>query len=74
MSVIQIDAPAWLRPLETTCAAVAALLHPHAEVVAHDVERDVIVGMWNGFSGRAVGDPSLIDDLPEPIAGSIAPG
>jgi predicted transcriptional regulator YheO len=47
------------------CQAVAQLLAPHAEVVLHDLKRDCIVGLWNGFSGRSTGDPSLVDELPE---------
>ncbi|MGH2761636.1 MAG: helix-turn-helix transcriptional regulator [Thermoleophilaceae bacterium] len=70
----ELQAPDWLRPLESTCAAAAALLHPHAEVVAHDIDHDVIVAIWNGFSGRSVGDPSLLDELPEPVEGSLVLG
>jgi len=45
-----------------TCAAVAQLLNPYAEVVLHDIETDTIVGLWNCFSNRQIGDPSLLDD------------
>jgi D-arginine utilization repressor len=45
--------------------AIVALLHPHAEVVVHDVRRDRIAAIWNPFSGRCVGDPSLLGELPE---------
>ncbi|HWU72787.1 MAG TPA: PAS domain-containing protein [Sphingomonas sp.] len=38
--------------------AIAALLHPHAEVVVHDMINDRIAGIWNAFSSRRVGDPS----------------
>lgn len=60
----------WLAAIEPTCEAIAALLHPHAEVVVHDVGTDRIVGLWNGFSGRSVGDPSLLSQLPAPVGGS----
>ncbi len=45
--------------------AVVALLHPHAELVVHDVRRDRVAAIWNPFSGRRVGDPSLLGELPE---------
>ncbi|MFB9903314.1 helix-turn-helix transcriptional regulator [Allokutzneria oryzae] len=45
------------------CAAVAALLSPRAEVVLHDPEDDVVLAVWNPFSGRKAGDPSLLGDL-----------
>lgn len=45
--------------------AVVALLHPHAEVVVHDVRRDRVAAIWNPFSGRRVGDSSLLGELPE---------
>lgn len=56
---------AWADPVVTSCAAFAALLQPHAEVVLHDLQVDRIVAIWNPVSGRAVGDPSLLDELPE---------
>jgi D-arginine utilization repressor len=61
---------AWLEPLRPICAAIAAWLHPHAEVVVHDVATDRIAAIWNPFSGRREGDPSLLDELPEPIGPS----
>lgn len=43
--------------------SIAALLHPHAEVVVHDLVNDRIAGIWNAFSRRKVGDPSnLMND------------
>ena len=71
------ELPSWAVPVREACAAIAALLHPHAEVALHDLETDTIVGLWNGFSGRAVGEPSLIGDLPEswqdrPVQGPYA--
>jgi D-arginine utilization repressor len=64
----------WLRTVEPTCAAIAALLYPNAEVVVHDVAADRIVAIWNPFSGRKVGDPALLGELPaswpsEPFTG-----
>lgn len=68
------ESPGWTRALQPACAAIAALLHPYAEVVLHDLASDEIVGLWNAFSGRAVGDPSLLEELPaswrvEPVQG-----
>ena len=54
----------WLKAIEPACAAIAALLHPHAEVVVHELATDTIVAIWNPFSGRTVGDPSLMQELP----------
>lgn len=42
----------------STAQAIATLLHPHAEVVVHDMINDRIAGIWNAFSNRRVGDPS----------------
>jgi len=42
--------------------AIAALLHPHAEVVIHDLRNDRIVEIWNAFSHRQAGDESLLGD------------
>jgi predicted transcriptional regulator YheO len=39
-------------------------LHPHAEVVLHDLAADRIVAIWNPLSGRRPGDPSLLEELP----------
>lgn len=51
------DRMAILTPL---CEAIARLLSPHAEVVLHDIASDTIIGLWNGFSNRVVGDPALL--------------
>jgi predicted transcriptional regulator YheO len=53
--------PEWLTAIEPAAAAIAALLHPHAEVVVHDVAADRILAVWNAFSGRAPGDPALLE-------------
>jgi predicted transcriptional regulator YheO len=50
--------------LAPVCEAIARLLAPHAEVVLHDPATDTIVGIWNPLSGRTVGDPSLLSELP----------
>jgi D-arginine utilization repressor len=69
--------PGWAIPLEPACAAIAALLHPHAEVALHDLATDTIIALWNGFSGRTAGEPSLLSELPEswqerPVQGPYA--
>src|SRR3954466_10762935 len=58
--------------LAPVCEAIARLLAPHAEVVLHDPTTDTIVGIWNPLSGRSVGDPSLLGELPpleQPVYG-----
>ena len=57
--------PAWLEPHLSVCEAIAALFHPLAEVVVHDIRRDCIVAIWSPISKRKVGDRSLIEELPE---------
>jgi D-arginine utilization repressor len=64
--------PAWLNAVTPTGAAIAALLNPYGEVVVHDLATDRIAAIWNGFSGRKVGDPAQLDDLPDPLpAGGV---
>lgn len=41
----------------------ARLLHPFAEVVVHDLERDQIVAIFNPISRREVGDSSYLDKI-----------
>jgi predicted transcriptional regulator YheO len=67
----------WTGTVVPACAAVAALLHPHGEVVLHDLASDTIVGIWNPVSGRTIGDPSLLEELPDrwdrvPVQGPYA--
>lgn len=45
--------------------AITLLLHPHAEVVIHDLKTGKIAAIYNNFSKRKVGDESLIEDLPD---------
>ena len=49
-----------LRQHAATAAAIATLLHPHAEVVLHDLQMSVVAGIWNAFSGRRAGTDSLV--------------
>jgi predicted transcriptional regulator YheO len=57
--------PPWAVPMQTVCTAIAALLHPHAEVVLHDLASETVVGLWNPSPRRGVGEPSLLEELPE---------
>ena len=41
--------------------AFVRLLHPFAEVVIHDLEKDEIAAIYNPFSKRAVGDRSFLE-------------
>lgn len=43
--------------------AITVLLHPHAEVVIHDLKTGKIAAIFNNFSKRKIGDDSLIEDL-----------
>lgn len=49
--------------------AIERLLHPHAEVVVHDISQDKIVAIYHPFSKRRVGDASLLTSEQE---GNIA--
>ncbi|HVO02939.1 MAG TPA: PAS domain-containing protein [Candidatus Cybelea sp.] len=54
--------PTWA-VVETMAATIAQLLHPHAEVVLHDLATRQIAQIWNPFSGRKPGEPSDLDDI-----------
>ncbi len=43
--------------------AISLLLHPHGEIVIHDLKTGRIAGIFNNFSKRNVGDESLIEEL-----------
>lgn len=49
--------PLW--PFQSTAAAIATLLRPHAEVVLHDLSNGEIYFIANSVSKRGPGDPSL---------------
>ena len=42
---------------------IAALLHPFAEVVVHDLEKQQIAVLANNFSKRKIGSPTLLEDM-----------
>jgi len=43
--------------------AIELLLHPHGEVVIHNLKTGKIAAIYNNFSKRKVGDESLIEEL-----------
>ena len=47
--------------LKSIADGIALLLNPHAEVVVHDLKSDAIAYIANPTSGRAAGEPSLIE-------------
>lgn len=52
-----------LKPSIAICDAIARLLHPHAEVVLHDLSTERVVHVANALSPRRPGDPSLLDEI-----------
>lgn len=73
--MLQTDAPASLTILHgPSAAAICALLHPHAEVVLHDLSSGRIAGIWNAFSARRVGMDSLVEDDFKDSAGATLLG
>ncbi|WP_027722241.1 helix-turn-helix transcriptional regulator [Maridesulfovibrio zosterae] len=50
----------FLEPFIPVVNAISALLHPHAEVVIHDLENGKIFFISNSFSRRKSGDPSML--------------
>lgn len=49
-----------LKHILPTAEAIQRLLHPHAEVVVHDIKKNKIAAIYHPFSKRRVGDPSLL--------------
>lgn len=43
--------------------AISLLLHPHGEVVIHDLTTGKIAAVYNNLSKRTIGDDSLIEEL-----------
>ncbi len=52
-----------LAPWRPVCDAVAALLHPHAEVVLHALDTETVAHIVNPFSRREPGEPSLLHEI-----------
>jgi predicted transcriptional regulator YheO len=58
--------------IEAIAQTIAQLLHPHAEVVLHDLATGKIARIWNPFSARQAGEPSDLDDIdPELAEGNV---
>jgi predicted transcriptional regulator YheO len=51
-----------LKTILPTAEAIQRLLHPHAEVVMHDIKKNQIVAIYNPFSKRKVGSASLLSE------------
>src|SRR3954469_14597333 len=49
--------------VEAIAETIARLLHPHAEVVLHDLATRKIAKIWNPFSARKPGETSDVDDI-----------
>jgi len=54
--------------VEAIAETIARLLHPHAEVVLHDLETGKIAKIWNPFSARKPGEPSDLDNIDPELA------
>lgn len=65
-----------LKEAQVFAEAIARLLHPFAEVVIHDLDKDLIEAIYNPLSRREVGDQSYLDrvdfDSSENIIGPYA--
>src|SRR5579862_1335584 len=51
-----------LKTFLPTAEAIQRLLHPHAEVVVHDIKLNQIAAIFHPFSKRRVGDSSLLTE------------
>jgi predicted transcriptional regulator YheO len=59
--------------VDAIAETIARLLHPHAELVLHDLATGKIAKIWNPFSGRKPGEPSDLDDIdPERVEENVA--
>jgi D-arginine utilization repressor len=52
-----------IAPIEAIAETIARLLHPHAEVVLHDLATGKVAKIWNPTSGRKPGEPSDLEDI-----------
>ena len=44
-------------------SGIASLLHPHAEVVVHDLATQQVVHLENNYSNREIGSPSHLEEI-----------
>lgn len=49
-----------IKSMLPTAEAIQRLLHPHAEVVIHDIRKNKIAAIYHPFSKRRAGDASLL--------------
>jgi len=42
---------------------IAALMHPYAEIVVHDISAQQVAYLANNYSNRDVGSPSYVDEI-----------
>lgn len=66
--------PAWLSPVVPVCDALSVLFAGLVEIAAHDLSTGRVVALWNPGPGRAVGEDSLLDDLPASAGGERVHG
>lgn len=57
----EMKLPSYVQQIQPFAQAVAQLLHPHVEVVVHDLASDKIVIIENSISKRSVGDPADLE-------------
>jgi predicted transcriptional regulator YheO len=80
MKVIQLPGAEPLRGdysmavVEAIAETIARLLHPHAEVVLHNLATTKIAKIWNPFSARKAGEPSDLDDIDPELSESNVVG
>ena len=72
-----IELPGTVMPpgpvVDAIAETIVRLLHPHAELVLHDLASGKIAKIWNPYSGRKPGEPSDLDDIdPEVVEGEVA--
>ena len=65
---IQVNTMPARPAVEVIAETIARLLHPHAEVVLHDLAIGQVAQIWNPFSGRKRGDPSDLDEVDPELA------
>ena len=53
----------YLDTYKRTADGIAALMHPQAEVVVHDLAQQQIAYIANNYSNREVGSPSLLEEV-----------
>ncbi len=53
----------YLEHYQRMADGIAALMHPHAEVVVHDIKAQQIAYLANNYSNREIGSPSFVDEI-----------